>query len=299
MAGDPPIVYILHGDDEFNIARFLAELSAKLGDPTTASMNTTHLDGSALSIEALRAAVYVLPFLASRRLVVVTDLLARLNTQPMQEKFETLVSQIPATTALALVEYRTLKEDKDKAAYWLLSWAQQAGSRAFVRAFPLQKEGDLASWIQGQAKQSGGQITQAAAWLLARMVAPDTRLAYHELQKLLAYVNYQRAIEVEDVETMSVPVFHEIIFALVDALALQEGKKASGLMRRFLEDEDPQFIMAMIVRQFRLLLQAREVLDQGGNERDIHARLKLKNPRQAASLAGQARRFSMETLENV
>jgi DNA polymerase-3 subunit delta len=112
-------------------------------------------------------------------------------------------------------------------------------------------------------------------------------------------VNYQRAIEVEDVETMSVPVFHEVIFALVDALALQEGKKASGLMHQFLEEEDPQFIMAMVVRQFRLLLQVREILDQGGNERDVHARLKLKNPRQAASLASQARRFSMETLENV
>jgi len=301
MAGDKPVVYILHGEDEFNIARFLAELSAKLGDSTTASMNTSRLDGTALSIEELRAAAYALPFLASRRLVVVTNLLARLNNQEMQKKFEALASQIPATAAMVLVESRTLKEDpeKDKVAYWLLNWARHAGSRAFVRAFPLQKEGELAQWIQGQAKQSGGQITPAASWLLARMVAPDTRLAYQELQKLLAYVNYQRAIEVEDIETMSIPIFHEVIFALVDALALQDGKKASGLMRQFLEEEDPQYVLAMIARHFRLLLQAREVLDQGGNERDVHARLKLKHPRQAASITSQARRFSMETSENV
>ncbi len=301
MAGERPVIYILHGEDEFNIARFLAELSTKVGDPTTASMNTAHLDGNALSLEELRSAAYALPFLATRRLVIVPNLLARLNTHDMQVKFEALAAQIPPTAAVVLVEYRTLKEDseKDKAAHWLLSWARHAGSRAFVRAFPLQKEAGLAEWIQGQAKQSGGQITSAASWLLARMVVPDTRLAYQELQKLLAYVNYQRPIEIEDVETMSVPVFHEIIFALTDALALQDGKKASSLMRRFLEEEDPQYVLVMIARQFRLLLQAREVLDQGGNERDVYTRLKLKHPRQAAGIASQARRFQMDTLESV
>jgi DNA polymerase-3 subunit delta len=53
----------------------------------------------------------------------------------------------------------------------------------------------------------------------------------------------------------------------------------------------------MIVRQFRLLLMAREVLDEGGNEREVYTRLKLKHPRQAESLSAQARRFTVETLE--
>ena len=106
----------------------------------------------------------------------------------------------------------------------------------------------MAQWILAQAKQAGGQISPAAARSLAHMLGTDTRTAYHEVQKLLAYVGYQRSVEVEDVETLSIPIFHERIFALVDAMAAQDGKRASGLLRKFLEEEDPGYVMAMIVR---------------------------------------------------
>jgi len=294
MAGDPPVVYVLHGEDEFGIARFLGELSARLGDAATASMNTTRLEGNTLSLEELRGATFALPFLAARRLVVVTNLLARLNTPEVRDKFIHLMGQLPATTALAIVEHHTLAEDN-----WFLAWARGPGSRAFVRAFSLHKEAEMVQWIQQQAKQSGGAITPSAAWTLARMVGTDTRLAYQEVQKLLAYVNYQRPVEPEEVETLSVQVFHEKIFALVDALAAQDGRRATGLLRRFEEEEDPQHVMAMIVRQFRLLLLAREVLDQGGSAKDVQARLKLRTMFEAGKIAEQARRFSSQTLEEV
>jgi hypothetical protein len=42
---DKPVVYILHGDDEFAIAEFIAGMEKKLGDPVTADLNITRLDG--------------------------------------------------------------------------------------------------------------------------------------------------------------------------------------------------------------------------------------------------------------
>ena len=294
MAGEAPVVYMLHGEDEFGISHFLSELSARLGDAATASMNTTRLDGSAVSLEELRGATFALPFLAPRRLVIVTNPLARLNTKDLQDKFIHLLEQLPATTALALVEQRKLADD-----HWLFTWARGAGSRAFVRRFSLYKDGDMAQWIQGQAKQAGGQVAPAAARTLAHMVGTDTRLAYQEVQKLLAYVGYKRTVEAEDVETLSVAVFNERIFALVDALAAQDSKRASRLLRQFLEEEDPGYVMAMIVRQFRLLLLAREILDQGGPVNEVKSRLKLKTDFEAGKIAEQARRFSMQPLEGV
>jgi DNA polymerase-3 subunit delta len=294
MAGEAPVVYLLYGEDEFGIASFLSELSARLGDAATASMNTTRLDGNTVSLEELRGATFALPFLASRRLVVSSNTLARLNSEELREKFIHLLEQLPASTALALVEQHKLADD-----HWMFAWARQAGSRAFVRRFSLYKEGDMAQWIQGQAKQSGGQISYAAARALARMVGTDTRLAYHEVQKLLAYVGYERPVEVEDVETLTVGVFNERIFALVDAMAAQDGKNASRLLRQFLEEEEPGYIMIMIVRQFRLLLLAREILDQGGIANEVKSRLKLRTDFEAGKITEQARRFSLQALEGV
>jgi DNA polymerase-3 subunit delta len=159
-------------------------------------------------------------------------------------------------------------------------------------------EGEMARWLQGRARDSGGAITTAAALSLARMVGPDARMAYQELQKLMAYANFTRAVEAEDVETLGTPVFHEKIFALVDALAVQDARNAARLLRKFLDEEDAQYVMAMITRQFRLLLLAREILDAGGGERDVQAGAKLK-AYEARKVTDQVRRFTLETLEGV
>jgi len=54
----------------------------------------------------------------------------------------------------------------------------------------------------------------------------------------------------------------------------------------------------MIQRQFRLLLQAREVIDQGGDAREIMKQLKL-HPFVSEKLNNQARRFDLQQLETV
>jgi DNA polymerase-3 subunit delta len=294
MAGSPPTVYLLFGEDEFGIAGFLAELSARLGDPTTAALNTTRLEGSAFSIEGLRSAAFAMPFLASRRMVVVLEAQSRLPNKELREKFTGLLDQLPPTAAVVLVEHRSLADDD-----WLLAWARQAGPRAFVRSYSLLNEGDMVRWLQDQARHSGGEISAAAAGLLARMLGTDARMAFQELQKLLAYVNYSRAVQTEDVEALGIPVFHETIFALVDALAHQDGKSASRLLRNFLDEQDPGYVFTMITRQFRLLLLAREVLDAGGTEQDVRAGAGIKTFYEARKITAQARRFSISTLESV
>ena len=70
------------------------------------------------------------------------------------------------------------------------------------------------------------------------------------------------------------------------------------MLHQLLDEQDALSIMGMIVRQFRLLLQAREVLDKGGREADIARELKTI-PFIANKLAVQARHFTMGSLENI
>ena len=77
---DAPIVYVLHGDDEFAIADFISGMEAKLGDPAAASMNITRLEGQATSMDALVSITHAMPFLTDRRLVILTDPLGRMKS---------------------------------------------------------------------------------------------------------------------------------------------------------------------------------------------------------------------------
>lgn len=301
MTKTPPVVYLLHGDDEFAIAQFVLDIEAKLGDAATASMNTTRLDGRSYNPDDLLSVAGAMPFLAKRRLVILTHPLAKLTSPSSREKFKQQLDKIPPTTALVLVEYRPLVEEKERRQgkqHWLEKWAEAAGERVLVREFKAPKGPEMARWIQNQAKNAGGQITPPAAALLGTLVGDDPRLAVQEIEKLLAYVNYRRAVEPDDVETLTADSGQTDIFGMVDALGSRDGRRALGLLHRLLEQQDAFSIFGMVVRQFRLLLQAREVLDAGGKSSDVARALKL-HPFVAEKVTSQAQPFELAELEMV
>ena len=91
---------------------------------------------------------------------------------------------------------------------------------------------------------------------------------------------------------------------LVDALGNRDGKQAVNMLQRLLEQQDAKSIFPMVVRQFRLLLVARDVLDRGGSDQDVVNALSPEPFRVNRYIAEhnitrQARQFSLPTLEFV
>jgi len=301
MPQAPPEIYLLHGENEFEIAQFLSKLEAKLGDPGLAALNITRLDGRTASWNDFLTAVSAIPFLTERRIVEYFNPLARLKDPPAQQKFLEQLAKIPSSTACVLVEYKTLtdkKEAKKGKYHWLEAWARENEGRVFLRHFPLPKGGGMVSWIQERAKELGGGITRQAAEQLAELVGDNPRLADQEITKLLTYVNYQRPVQVEDVQKLTAYAAQANIFAMTEALGNRDGSTALGLLHHLLEQEDPSVIFGMVVRQFRLLLLVRDCLDRGVQKENIAREIGLQ-PFIVDRLVGPASRFSMPVLEGV
>jgi DNA polymerase-3 subunit delta len=295
-----PVVYLLHGDDDFAIARFVNELEAKLGDPSLAALNVTRLDGRTFNPDELLSIAGTLPFLARRRIVILENPLARLAADEARDKFVKTLEGLPPTTALLLVENHPLTDEKDRKKgklHWLERWAASAGDRVYIRLFMLPKVVPV-PWVLDRVRESGGQITPAAAARLGELVGPDTRRAEQEIEKLLAYVNYRRPVEIEDVLLLTADTAEGNIFELVDAIGGKDEQKAIKLLQRMLEQEDQGYIFGMVVRQFRLLLLAREVMDSVAPDSDM-ARLLGIHPFVAEKISRQARQFTLQGLENI
>jgi DNA polymerase-3 subunit delta len=298
MPEQVPVVYLLHGEDDYAISEYIARLIEKLGDPMMAEVNTSRLDGRSCSLDELVGAVSAMPFLVSRRLVILTHPLEYGKSPELQKRFKEILTKVPPTTALVLVEDHLLTsgKDKDKAkGRWLEKWAHESDGRAFTRAFPVPTGPDLTRWIQKQAKAAGGQISPQAAQKLAELVGPEPRLLAHEIEKLLAYVNYKREIELDDVLHLTPEVAEVQDFALVNALRSKDGKEAMHILHRELEETDAIPIFQGIVYQFRQLLLAREVLDAGGGEDEVVRQLGI-HPYAAKLAAEHARHFTLAEL---
>ncbi len=290
-----PNIFILYGNDEFAIARRLKDFESDFTDPTTAGMNTAHLEARSMAEDELNNAVNAMPFLAPKRLVILSNPSAKYNNVGARKKFGEFLNNAPDTVKIVLQE---MIEPKEVEKHWLIKWAAKNTPAVKTQAFMLPKQRDMPGWIVNEVKKQDGKIEPAAAAKLAEMVGVDTRQAGMEIAKLLAYVNWARPVQGSDVEAVCIVTSQQSVFDFVDALSQGNGKVAQKLLHRLLENEDSFSLWGMVVRQFRLLIQAREILDGRGNKDDV-ARALGVHPFVAEKTTGQANRFTIESLENI
>jgi len=298
--------YIFHGDDEFTRSEAIAELKAKMGDPSWLALNTTILRGSGVTLDEITHACDSVPFFGQRRLVIVEDWLAQFepsrqpnegqegdSLSPVVEKLIAYLGRLPKTARLIFVESRTLSRRHP-----VVRYAQKA-KHGFVKEFARPRPGELTRWIQERLRAKGGTITPSALAQLAAFVGNDLRLLDMELEKLITYVGTGRPINDRDVRLLVAAVQAANIFHLVDALGHRDSQRALAILRELLDaGHPPAYLMYMITRQFRILLQVRELLDRHLGPRQIQAELGL-HPYVAEKALRQARNFTPAQIERM
>jgi len=280
---EPPRFYIFHGADEFTQKETLADLKARMGDdPAMVDLNTTTFDGRTVQMSELQHACQSIPFMSSKRLVIVEGLIERFKDDKSQrEKLMTFLPQLPPSTRLVMLEKKALSPRNP-----FIKLAQSS-TVGYTRLFEPPKGGALTKWIQQRVQEQEGSIHPHAAALLAANVGQDLRRLEMEITKLLTYVRLERAIEPAD------------IFELVDAIGQKQSRKAATLLRRKLEEGDePLYLLAMIIRQFRLLVQVKEKLEQNFRTDEIGRQIKL-HPYVTGKIAQQAANFNLQQLEDI
>ena len=308
MSEEKPIVYLLRGDDREEIESKLRDFYQRLGAPDMAEMNTTRLEGKSTTLNDLRAAALAMPFLTERRLVIVEDALAPYNgsgKQKVREDLLALLDSLPQTTALVMVipdsrRYRRgeYKWENLKDSHWIMKWLANAKPRAMVLDCALPSQSEMVNWVRKKAVELGGSFSPGAAAILAEYVGNNTQRATREIEKLLTYVSFQRPVDDDDVRRLTSQDQEGDIFGMVDAIGLRNGKEALRLLHILLEESEVLQIFGMVTRQFRLLIQAREILDSGGSEDGVRSQLSL-HPWVAQKVTEQAKQFSLSALDEI
>jgi DNA polymerase-3 subunit delta len=106
------------------------------------------------------------------------------------------------------------------------------------------------------------RLTPAARELVTRRAGSDLAMLVLELEKLCLYVGDAPAIDVDDVRCAFRDMAESWVFDFTTALATRELRRALVLLRGLLvQGEPPLRLLAMMSREVRLLLLARECLD--------------------------------------
>lgn len=284
--------YIFHGEDTFSQQETLAALRAKLGDAGLLDLNTTRFEGS-MPFADLRQACDSVPFLAQARLVVARDALAAKPDKELLDSLAAYLPSLPETTRLFFLESRPLPPN-----HQILRLARSLDS-GYVKLFARPEGIKLEQWIRQRVKMKQGGITSRAVRLLADNIGGELAILDNEIEKLVMYKGTDGEIEPFDVFRLSPYAAEESIFELVDALGNRDAKRSAVLLQqKFNEGADPFYLFSMFVRQFRLLLQVKELVEGGDRAPAIGRQLNLP-AYVAAKLYQQSHGFGLTQLERI
>ncbi len=275
------MITILTGENSFMLQR---ELRRIVGDFVAEHTDVAleQLDGEEAEFDRIRESLQSLPFLSTKKLVV---LRAPSANKQFIEQAQELLTEVPETTDVVIVEP---KLDKRLSYYKFLK--KQSGYAEFAQLDNLQ----LSKWLVASAKEQGGSISQADATYLVNRVGINQQLLGNELAKL---IQFNTSVTKQSIDDLTEREPQSTIFELLDAALAGQHKKALGLYQeqRAMKVE-PQQILALLGWQLHVMALVKTAgdLDPGA----IASRAKL-NPFVVRKTQGIVGRMSTADLKKL
>lgn len=285
-SGDFRKIYLLYGEEAYLKKQYKNKLT-KAMLPEGDTVNYAYFEGKGIEPEKLIDLAETMPFFAERRLIVVENSGFFKNAVP---KFADYIKTMPDTTCFLFVENEVDKRGK------MFKAVKDTG---YISEIGRQDEKTLLYWIAGQIKREGKQIKESTARYLVSRAGTDMELLEKELEKLFSYTLGRTEITTEDIEAVCTTQIANKIFDMVEAVAAKQQKKALDYYYDLLAlKEPPMRILYLLSRQFRLLLEVKELMKQGYDKSQIAKTAKL-HPFVAGKYMKQCKDFSVSQLRSI
>lgn len=119
-------------------------------------------------------------------------------------------------------------------------------------------------WVKQEAEKYGKKMSPATLLHFIEYIGSNASLVPMELKKLSTFCAERNTITDDDINALVVPHFESSIWMLIDAVCAKKTKNALELLERmFDQKQEPTYILNMLSRQFKLLLQAKAVRGYG------------------------------------
>ena len=278
-------VYLLYGEEAY-LKKQYKERLIKAMLPEGDTMNYACYEGKGIDSAELIDLAQTMPFFAERRLIVVENSGFFKSSEPQLADY---LQEVPETACFLFVENEVDKRGRMYKAVKAKGRAVELGR---------QDEKTLLYWIAGCMKRERKQITEKAARHLVERAGTDMENLTQEMDKLFAYTMGRSQITEEDIDAICTVQITNQIFDMVEAVAKRQQKKALEYYYDLLAlKEPPMRILYLLARQFRILLEVKELMKTGADKARIAKVAKL-HPFVAGKYMRQCRDFKSGELRS-
>lgn len=292
-------LYLLHGTETYIIDDAIKKITTGALSEDDMDFGLSQYDLSETPIQDVIDDAETVSFIMSDKKVVIAKNAIFLTGQNDKSKVEHNLERLesyakepnPNTILVIVAPYEKL--DKRKKLTKLLT-----KEAVVIDAKPF-NERSAEKWIREKSKEMNLSITEGAIGRLIQNVGANLLMLDNELHKMANYVNEGESITEETVDELVAKTVEQSVFTLVEKITTKNLDEAFTILYDLLrQNEEPIKILALLLRQFRIIFQSKILLQQGSSQADIAKQLKL-HPYAVKVAINQGRQYDEEELKNI
>ncbi|MFA7364780.1 MAG: DNA polymerase III subunit delta [Patescibacteria group bacterium] len=307
------MIIFIYGENDFKISQKTKELKDKfVKDVDPKGENIFFLDGGKIKLEDLSSKIGTSSLFSSKKMLIISNLIENkqkdflknftiyINKNKLSESpdiFIFIENKIKNNKSDKLVKIKDGKElalnvneknlfeslKKEKYSQELKKYTNQ----------------ELLAFVVNGFKKENLKIDNISAQKIISSNDSNPWAINNEIEKISSLKisdKEGRIVTKDDVEQNTSEKFQENIFALTDALSSPNPKNALTLLEeQYLSGLEPPYILSMILRQFKIIVQIKSALELNYSAQKMASELKL-HPFVISKGINQARNFPKNKL---
>lgn len=257
--------YLFYGTESYLKRQYRDRICSAL-TPDGDTMNFSRFQGKGVNEGEIIDLAETMPFFADRRTILLEDTGFFKNKA---DKLADYMAELPDHLCMIFVESEVDKRSR------MYKAVQKAGR---VVEFATQDGDTLTRWVLGMLKRENKRITKNDIEVFFTKTGNDMGNIEREMEKLLCYTMGRDVITAEDIEEVCTTQVTNHIFEMVRAVTSRQQRKALDLYYDLLSlKEPPMKILALIAREFNMMMQVKTLNGEGCDVRTIASRTGLRD----------------------
>lgn len=295
-------INIIYGNEIYLIDNIINLTKKQFISESFYDINYLFLNKIDNKIDMFKNFVNTFPFMSEKKVAVVNDAEFLASKRNLDKNQENIISNLIDNFNDTCILFFIIKNNKPDMRKKIVKKIKEVGNIYEINKLD---EANLIKWIKSNVEKKGLNINNNNSAFIANLSGyleyESTICLYdiqNELLKLTSYCINKGEIKKSDIDKLIIKSIESNIFKLVDDIC--EGKKDESfiILEEMLLNKIPeQYIMHMIIRQYRLLLHYKLLQKKSYNYNEILNKMKL-NKYVAYKLSNVSKKLSLEQINN-
>lgn len=290
--------YLLLGKESYLIQETVQLIIEAALDPSEMDFNLAQYDLSETALESAIEDAETLPFLGEKRVVILKNphfLTSEKKKEKIEHRIEKLEeylkSPAPYTILIIVAPYEKLDERKK-----ITKAVKKMTEAVEMNGF---SEHETKKWMKELADANAIALQDSARDRLYLLTAGNLMAISQEIKKLSTYAGEGGMITEDIVSSLVSRTLEQNIFELIEKVIRKDRTRAMQIFYDLLKaNEEPIKILSLLINQFRLILQVKELSVLGYGQQQIAGNLKV-HPFRVKLAMQQAQLFQTQELTSI